>query len=117
MRHEGYSSGFTPALHMGCLPHAGAMDAPDPAPDSAAAVPVSVAQASARDHAPLSDNQKTFVALALACDLEISDPSQQPALRERYNNITRQKDAADYINEVAQKFGPPQPPRPWLNRA
>ena len=88
------------------------MTLPDPAPDGAAAVPVSIAQASARDHAPLSDNQKTFVALALACDLEVSDPSQQQALRERYNNITRQKDAADYINEVAQKFSPPQPPRP-----
>lgn len=87
---------------------------PDPAPDAAAGVPASAAPAlipASRDHAPLSDNQRSFLALALACDLEVTDVSQHPALRERYDNITRQKQAADYINEVAQKVRPAQPVR------
>ncbi len=57
----------------------------------------------ARDHAPLSDNQRTFLALALACDLEVTDVNQHPALRDQYASITTQKQAADYIGGVYQK--------------
>jgi hypothetical protein len=56
------------------------------------------------DDAPLSENQKSMLALALACDLKVSDPSQHEALCRRHNGIKRQKDAADYIHEVENKI-------------
>lgn len=83
------------------------MTLPSTAPDSAAVASDADTQAAIRDHAPLSDNQRTFLALALACDLETSDPAQHAAVRARYQSITRQKDASAYINEVAQKIRPP----------
>jgi phospholipase C len=89
------------------------MDLPGPAFDAGAPVPTIAAQAltsAARDQAPLSDNQKSFLALALACDLEVSELAQHADLRAQYANITTQQQAADYISGVVQKIRPAQPP-------
>jgi phospholipase C len=88
-------------------------DTPSKLPEPAAEIPspAGAAQpltAGLRDYAPLSDNQRTFLALALACDLELTGVSQQAALREQYANITTQKQATDYINGVTQKITPAQ---------
>jgi hypothetical protein len=53
---------------------------------------------------PLSENQRSMLALALACDLQISPPSDGPALRERHKKITHHLDAAAYIQEVENKI-------------
>lgn len=87
------------------------LDLPDPA-FGAAPLPTAAAAAltsAARDHAPLSDNQTTFLALALACDLEMTPPTQHQDLRAQYADIATQKQAGDYISQVVQKIVPPQP--------
>jgi len=71
---------------------------PDPALDSVMEQP-----AMAPVERPLSLNQKNQLALAHACNMQISDPSQHQALTARFENITRQKDAANYIQEVEDK--------------
>lgn len=78
---------------------------PGPASDSAAAVqtdPTTLFAANAQ--APLSVNQKTMAALALACDLKVSNPDYQAALNSNFQKIVEQKDAADYIQNVEQKI-------------
>ena len=51
--------------------------------------------------APLSTNQQTMAALALACEMKITDDSNyHPALISNYQKIVEQKDAADYIQKV-----------------
>ncbi|MGD1075044.1 MAG: alkaline phosphatase family protein [Thermodesulfovibrionales bacterium] len=72
---------------------------PDPAPDSVMEQPVT-----APVELPLSRNQQNELALAHACNVQISDPALQQALKARFENITRQKDAADYIHEVEDKI-------------
>jgi len=72
---------------------------PDPAPDSVVERPV-IAPA----ELPLSGFQKDQLALAHACNLLISDPAEHQTLKARFENITRQKDAADYIQEVEDKI-------------
>jgi hypothetical protein len=52
---------------------------------------------------PLSENQRTMLTLALACDLQIAKPSERAAIRERRRLITRHEDAAAYIQSVEQK--------------
>lgn len=47
--------------------------------------------------------QKNELALAHACNLLMSDPSQHQALKARFENTTRQIDAADYFQEVENK--------------
>jgi len=49
------------------------------------------------------------LALALACDLEVTDPGQHPDLRAQYEDITTQKQAGDYIQGVMRKVVPTQP--------
>lgn len=71
---------------------------PDPAPDSMMKQPVT-----APVELPLSGFQKNQLALAHACNMQISDPAQHQALKARFEKITRQKDAADYIREVEDK--------------
>ncbi len=71
---------------------------PDPAPDSVMQLPVT-----APVELPLSGFQKNQLALAHACNVQISDPAQHQALKARFENITTQKDAADYIREVEDK--------------
>ena len=83
----------------------GPLDLPDPAFDTAS-VPAPAALAlttAAQDHAPLSDNQRTFLALALACDLEVTDVFKHQDLRAQYDDIATQKQAGDYIDDVVQK--------------
>ena len=72
---------------------------PDTAPDSAVpqAVTVSV-------ELPLSGFQKNQLALAHACDLQISSATQHQSFKSRFEQIIRQKDAADYIKEVEDKI-------------
>jgi len=54
--------------------------------------------------APLSENQKSLLGLALACDLKVSDASEHQAIRSRHAKIVRQKEAAGYIREVEAKI-------------
>jgi len=89
------------------------LELPLPAFDAADPIPSVAAQAltsAAANHAPLSDNQRTFLALALACDLEVTKPAAHPELRSFCDDITTQKQAADYIGSVVQKILPPPPP-------
>jgi phospholipase C len=97
-------------------PRSSAADAPmdlsDPA-FAAAGMSAIASQAlttAAMDHAPLSDNQRSFLALALACDLEVSDASKHQDVRAQYSDITTQKQAADYISGVMQKIRPTNNP-------
>jgi phospholipase C len=62
------------------------------------------APAPASDDAPLSTNQKSFLALALACDLQISDASKHEAMKKRHEAIGSQKEAARYMQEVDDKI-------------
>lgn len=84
------------------------MDLPDPAfgPTPLPAAAALALTTAARDHAPLSDNQRTFLALALACDLEVTDPAQHPDVRTQYQDITTQKQAGDYVDGVVKKIMP-----------
>lgn len=75
---------------------------PDPAPDSVMKQYVT-ALIEPSLPLPLSLNQKNQLALAHACNVQISDPSQHQALNYRFENITRREDAADYIREVEDK--------------
>jgi hypothetical protein len=45
-----------------------------------------------------------MLALALACDMQISKPSERRALRERHRRIKNHLDAAAYIQEVENKI-------------
>jgi phospholipase C len=55
--------------------------------------------------APLSANQETMAALALACELAITEnPSYHPALISNHQKIVEQKDAADYIQTVEHQI-------------
>ena len=53
---------------------------------------------------PLSANQKTMAALALACELEITPPNYHAALISNHQKIVEQKDADDYIQKVEGKI-------------
>jgi phospholipase C len=79
---------------------------PDPAHDSAVDDPVTVTDipASAGPGAPLSQNQKTMAALALACELAISKPEYHSALIGNHQKLVEQKNAADYISKVENKI-------------
>jgi len=56
------------------------------------------------DDAPLSEVQRTMLDLAFSCDLKISAHAEHEKIRERHQNITRSKDAADYIHEVETRI-------------
>jgi phospholipase C len=60
--------------------------------------------AAAADNEPMSQHQKNFLALALACDLAVSDPKDHPAIRGRRQAIRNQGDATQYIREVERKI-------------
>jgi phospholipase C len=77
---------------------------PNPANDTgitAAASPAGIFAASAQ--APLSANQKSMAALALACELKITPPTYHAALISNHQKLVEQKDAADYIQKVEDK--------------
>jgi phospholipase C len=78
---------------------------PDPAADAVvagAADPTNIFAADAQ--APLSANQKTMAALALACDLQITPSDYHAALISNHQKIVEEKDAADYIQKVEGKI-------------
>jgi phospholipase C len=78
---------------------------PNPAADAgvvAAADPANIFAAGAQ--APLSANQKTMAALALACELQITPPNYHAALISNHQKLVEQKDAADYIQKVEGKI-------------
>ena len=85
-------------------------DAPTTLPDPQAAAGEQVSALAAKippaaaDQAPISRNQASFLALAHACNLQMSPPSEHPAIQERYKTIRRQKEAANYIREVEGKI-------------
>jgi phospholipase C len=58
----------------------------------------------ASDDAPMSQHQKNFLALALACDLQVSDPKDHAAIRSRRESIRNQGDATRYIRGVERKI-------------
>jgi hypothetical protein len=57
----------------------------------------------ANAQAPLSTNQRTMAALALACDLQITPSNNHAALISNHQKLVEQKDAADYIQIVEDK--------------
>ena len=78
---------------------------PNPAADAgvaAAADPANIFAANAQ--APLSANQRTMAALALACDLQITPSNYHAALISNHQKLVEQKDAADYIQKVEDKI-------------
>ncbi len=95
------------ALNL-ATPRLGPADAPvalpSPARDSAvtgAADPARIFAASGQ--APLSANQKSMAALALACEMKITPPGYHAALISNHQKIVEQQDAADYIQKVENK--------------
>jgi phospholipase C len=78
---------------------------PTPAPDSAVTGAIDVANMfAASPKAPLSVNQQTMAALALACDLAVSPPAYHPALISNHQKLVEQQDAARYIKTVESKI-------------
>jgi phospholipase C len=77
---------------------------PNPAQDAAAAKAVDLGGIFAADpQAPLSANQKTMAALALACDMKITESKYHAALISNHQKLVEQKDTADYIQNVEKK--------------
>ena len=95
------------------LPTEALTELPEPASDAVVTGAANPAEIFAADgKAPLSANQKTMAALALACELQINPPSFHAALISNHQKIVEQKDAADYIQKVEDKIvsrreGPP----------
>jgi len=59
---------------------------------------------SASDNNLLSANQQAMLDLALACDLKISDPSQQEVIRAHHQQIKTQEEAMIYIKSVEDRI-------------
>ncbi len=55
-------------------------------------------------HPALTANQQAMLDLALACDLQASEPEKHVAIRQRHRAICTQRDAAEYIREVETKI-------------
>jgi phospholipase C len=78
---------------------------PGRAPDTSVAGPASPGMIFAADaKAPLSANQRTMAALALACEMKITDPQHHAALISNHQKLVEQRDAADYIQKVEEKI-------------
>jgi phospholipase C len=78
---------------------------PNTAPDSAVTKAIDPSTVFAgKAEAPLSANQKTMAALALACDMAITDRTIHAALISNHQKLVEQKDAADYIEQVENKI-------------
>ena len=87
------------------LPSEALTTLPNPAADAGVAEAANPANIFAADaQAPLSANQKTMAALALACELQITPPDYHAALISNHQKIVEQKDAADYIQKVEDKI-------------
>ena len=57
-----------------------------------------------KGHEPLSGNQRSQLSLALACDLQVTDPALHPELHARHDLISTQGEADEYIKEVDAKI-------------
>ena len=80
---------------------------PDPAPDSAVSRMVGLSQPGSTTGPAStgpSENQKAMSALALAVNLNITDPMYHPALINNFQKLQGSKDTADYIQKVEQKI-------------
>ena len=64
-----------------------------------------------------TENQQAMLDLALACDLEVSDPALHSAIRTRHHSIKVPKDAAEYIMEVEEKIHARRKPRATLKKS
>jgi phospholipase C len=94
-------------------PDAALMKLPDRAPDSAVTGPTDLSAKFAADpKAPLSTNQKTMAALALACDLELTPPQTHAALVSNHQKLVEQQDTANYIKSVEAKISQRRRARP-----
>jgi phospholipase C len=81
------------------------MTLPEIASDTAVAKAVDPGQIfAAAPNAPLSTNQRTMAALALACEMKITDPQYHAALIGNHQKIIEQDDAAKYIQSVESKI-------------
>ena len=77
---------------------------PDPAADAVVAGAADPAKVFAADpQAPLSTNQTTMAALALACEMKLTPADYHAALVSNHQKIVEQQDAADYIQKVENK--------------
>ena len=77
---------------------------PNPASAGVVAGPANPADIFAAEaKAPLSSNQKTMAALALACELQITPPGYHAALISNHQKLVEQQDAAEYIQKVESK--------------
>jgi len=86
------------------LPAEALIALPNPAADAGVAAAADPAGIFAADpKAPLSVNQKTMAALALACELKITALDCHAALISNHQKLVEQKDAADYIQKVEDK--------------
>jgi phospholipase C len=86
-------------------PDAALMKLPDRAPDSAVTGPTDLStKFAANPQAPLSTNQKTMAALALACDLDLAPADTHAALISNHQKLVEQQDAANYIKSVEAKI-------------
>jgi len=87
------------------LPTEALTELPKPASDSAVAGAADLTQIVAADpKAPLSVNQKTMAALALACELKITELNYHAALISNHQKLVEQNDAANYVQKVAEKI-------------
>ena len=81
------------------------IELPKPASDTVVTEPVNLADTfAANAKAPLSTNQKTMAALALACELQISPPDCHAALISNHQKLVEQADAGNYIQKVGDKI-------------
>jgi hypothetical protein len=64
----------------------------------------SPAKAALATPAPLSESQRVQFTLAHALNLQILDPSAKLEAHRRYLGIRRQKDAAEYIQDVEARI-------------
>jgi phospholipase C len=83
------------------LPAEARTQLPDPATNAAVTKAVNTTEMlTAGAQVPLSVNQATMAALALACEMQITPPEYHAALTSNHQKIVEQKDAADYIKKV-----------------
>jgi phospholipase C len=82
-------------------------EAPLSLPDSAPDMPVGlrlVPPAAAQPAAPLSENQRSFLALATACDLSTSSTTEHATILAAHQTVRTQQDAAPYVRAVEAKI-------------
>jgi phospholipase C len=82
-------------------------EAPLTLPASAPDMPVALRlapSAAARPTAHLSDNQRSFLALAAACDLSMSAAPAHPKILTAHREIQTQQEAAPYVRAVEAKI-------------